>query len=198
MNFFQRHHIQDPKFISVLFNDPRFSVLWLVLRVWLGWQWLTSGWGKLQNPAWTDTGTALLGYWERAVEIPEGGRPAITFGWYRDFLQGMIDANAHTWFSQLIVWGEILVGVALILGAFTAIAAFGGAVMNFNFMLAGSASTNPVLFLAALILIFAWKTAGYIGLDHWLLPLIGTPWGRGAYKAPEAAPRQASRQAAGD
>lgn len=186
MDFFKRKHIRDPKFVSVLFSDPRFSILWLVIRVWLGLQWLNSGWGKLSNPAWIDTGEALLGYWQRAVEIPEQGRPAITFGWYRDFLQSLIDSNAHTWFSKLIVFGEILVGVALVIGAFTAIAAFFGALMNFNFMLAGSASTNPVLFLAALVLIAAWKTAGYIGLDYFLLPLVGTPWGRGEYVAPPA------------
>ena len=56
------------------------------------------------------------------------------------------------------------------------IAAFFGAFMNFNFMLAGSASTNPVLFLGGIILILAWKNAGYWGLDRWLLQRLGTPW----------------------
>jgi hypothetical protein len=27
-----------------------------------------------------------------------------------------------------------------------------------------------------ILLILAWKTAGWYGLDRWLLPLIGTPW----------------------
>lgn len=173
----QHRVIEDPKFVTRLFSDVRFSVLWLAARVWLGWQWLESGWGKLQNPAWMDSGEALQGYWMRAVAIPETGRPPISFDWYRDFLQGMLDANAYTWFSKLIVFGEIMVGVALILGAFVGIAAFFGAFMNFNFMLAGSASTNPVLFLVALLLIFAWKTAGFLGLDYYLLNWIGTPWG---------------------
>ncbi len=48
--------------------------------------------------------------------------------------------------------------------------------MNFNFMLAGSASTNPVLFLLAVLLILAWKVAGYYGLDRVLLHRLGTPW----------------------
>src|SRR5439155_1301618 len=57
-----------------------------------------------------------------------------------------------------------------------AIAAVAGAFMNMNFMLAGSASSNPVLLILAVVLILAWKTAGYLGLDRFLLPLLGTPW----------------------
>ena len=89
--------------------------------------------------------------------------------------------------SGLSTRGAVLVGVgiALILGAFTGIAAFFGALMNWNFMLAGSASTNPVLFLVALGLIMAWKVAGYIGADYFLLPWIGTPWTRRSDKIPD-------------
>jgi thiosulfate dehydrogenase [quinone] large subunit len=47
-------------------------------------------------------------------------------------------------------------------------------------MLAGSASTNPVLFLLAVLLMLAWKTAGYWGLDRWALRWLGTPWQKGA------------------
>jgi thiosulfate dehydrogenase [quinone] large subunit len=54
--------------------------------------------------------------------------------------------------------------------------ALAGTFMNLNFMLAGSASTNPVLLLLGFLLVLAWKTAGYIGLDRWLFPLLGTPW----------------------
>jgi thiosulfate dehydrogenase [quinone] large subunit len=29
--------------------------------------------------------------------------------------------------------------------------------------------------LLGFLLVLAWKTAGYIGLDRWLLPRLGTP-----------------------
>lgn len=178
--FFNRHDniVDDPPIAKLLFNDIRLSVLWLVVRVWLGYQWLDAGLHKVSEAGWVETGASLQGYWERAVAIPEAGRPAISFDWYRSFLQGLLDAEAYTWFGKLIAYGEVLVGIALIIGAFVGIAAFFGAVMNFNFMLAGSASTNPVLFFAAILLILAWKTAGYIGADYFLLSKLGTPWGR--------------------
>lgn len=78
--------------------------------------------------------------------------------------------------GKVIAFGETAVGLGLIFGAFTGIAAVSGAFMNLNFMLAGSSSTNPVLLLLGFLIVLAWKTAGYIGLDRFLLPLLGTPW----------------------
>jgi len=174
-----RNSIQfsDPPIANALFNSTRWSWLWLIARLYLGYSWLTSGLGKLSNPAWTQTGAALKGFWTNAVLIPEPpGRPAISFDWYRSFLQAMLDSGAYTWFSKLIIAGELLVGIALILGIFTGIAAFFGGFLNWNFMMAGSASTNPLLFVISILLILAWKTAGWLGLDRWVLPALGTPW----------------------
>ncbi|MBO8140860.1 MAG: DoxX family membrane protein [Firmicutes bacterium] len=159
-----------------LFHTRAFAWLWAVLRVWLGWQWLHSGWGKLFNPAWMDGGSALQGFLSRATVVPETGRPPVVYDWYRSFLQALLDGGHYTWFAKLVVFGEILVGIGLILGAFTAIAAFFGAVMNISFMLAGTASTNPVLFTASILLMVAWKVAGWYGVDRWLLYEVGTPW----------------------
>ena len=169
--------IEDAPFMRALFNDRRFSVLWLVLRVWLGYKWIDSSLGKISNPAWVQTGDALKGFWSGIVVVPESGRPAIAFDWYRTFIQTMLDAEAYTWFAKLVAYGELLIGIALILGIFTGIAAFFGGFMNWNFMMAGSASSNPMLFVVAIGLILAWKIAGYIGVDYFLLPTLGTPWG---------------------
>lgn len=167
----------DPPIATALFNSTRWSWLWLVARLYLGYTWLNSGFGKLSNPGWTQSGEALKGFWERAVLIPDApARPVISFDWYRVFLQSMLDGGAYTWFSKLIVAGELLIGIALILGIFTGIAAFFGGFLNWNFMMAGSASTNPLLFTIAIFLILAWKTAGWLGLDRWILPALGTPW----------------------
>jgi thiosulfate dehydrogenase (quinone) large subunit len=150
--------------------------VWLVVRVLLGYSWLSSGWGKLNNPAWMQTGEALKGFWTNAVAIPEAGKPPIAFDWYRSFLQGLLDSGAYTWFAKLIALGETLIGIALILGLFVGIAAFFAALMNWNFVMAGAASTNALLGLAAVLLLLAWKVAGYYGLDRLLLPRLGTPW----------------------
>jgi len=173
-----RRIIEDPPFARLLFNDTRFSSVWFVIRVLIGLSWLQSGVGKLGNPAWMETGAALQGFWNNAVAIPETGRPAIAFDWYRGFIQGMLDSGSYVWFAKLVAFGETMIGVALVLGAFVGVAALFAAFMNWNFVMAGAASTNALMGLGAVLLVLAWKNAGYYGLDYFLLPLLGTPWGR--------------------
>ncbi len=168
--------VQDPPLVQKLLTDPRAGWLWLLPRLWLGWQWINASTSKISNPKWVETGEALKGFWMNAVKIPETGRPPIAFDWYRVFLQMLLDTESYTWFAKLVAYGELLIGIALIVGAFTGLAAFFSGFMNWNFMMAGSASTNPMLFTVAVLLILAWKVSGYVGADFFLLRWIGTPW----------------------
>jgi thiosulfate dehydrogenase [quinone] large subunit len=166
--------LPQPAIARFLFHDTRSAALWLVLRFYVGFAWLEGGLHKIVDEKWSyGNGAAILGYWKGAVAIPAQGTPKINeeYAWYRTFLQTLIDAEAHTWFAPLIAWGELLVGVGLI-----GIAAFFGALMNMSFMLAGSASTNPVLFFLAVLLMLGWQVAGYYGADRFILPIIGAPW----------------------
>jgi thiosulfate dehydrogenase (quinone) large subunit len=181
--------LDDPPVARVLFGDVRLSWLWLIIRLYVGYEWVVAGWAKVTNPAWFggSAGAALTGFIKGALAKSAGDHPDVQ-SWYAAFLQNMVLPNAAFW-SNLVSIGEVLVGVALILGIFTGIAAFFGSFMNFNYLLAGTVSTNPLLFLLAMFLIMAWKTAGWIGLDRWLLPLLGTPWKPGkVFKSTESTP----------
>ena len=186
---FATRELHDPGWVRRIFADTRMAPLWAVARLYLGYQWLLAGWHKMWgSERWInlpgEDGLGLKGYWDRAVSFPEQGSPPIKYDWYRDFLQYLLDHEAYHWFSWLIAFGEVLAGVALIVGAFTGLAALAGATMNFNFMLAGSASTNPVLFILAILIVFGWKVAGWMGVDRWLLPALGTPWEPGGLVKP--------------
>jgi thiosulfate dehydrogenase [quinone] large subunit len=173
----QTVEVEGPAFTRYLFSNTRAGLFWLPIRIFLGFEWLEAGWHKLTGTGWIDGGASLLGYWQGAVKIPEApARPSITFEWYRSFLQFLIDNHAQGWFAWLITLGEIAVGLGLLLGALVGIAAFFGALMNMSFLLAGSASVNPVLFTFAVGLMLAWKVAGYYGIDRYLLPRLGVPW----------------------
>lgn len=179
--------VQDPPLVKMLLTNPRAGWIWVLPRIWLGLQWFQAAQHKISNPQWVQTGEALKGFWLNAVQTPSVGSPPIVFDWYRSFLQSLLDAQAYTWFAKLVAYGELLIGIALIIGAFTGIAAIFGGLMNWNYMMAGSASTNPLLFIVAVGLIAAWKVAGYIGADYLLLRWIGTPW-RDAARPVQAKP----------
>ena len=168
--------IQGPGFARFLFHNSRAGLFWLPIRIFVGFEWLEAGVHKLTDPAWTQGGSALRQYWERAAAIPEGGRGPITFEWYRDFINFLLGGHQEVWFGPLIAFGETAVALGLLFGALTGVAAFFGAFMNMSFLLAGSASTNPVMFTLAIGLMLAWRVAGYYGVDRYLLPRLGTPW----------------------
>ena len=171
--------VTDPPAALALFGQVRWAWIWIIPRLYVGWTWLKAGWGKLTNPAWvgSEAGTALSGFINGALAKTTGPHPDVQ-SWYASFLQNAVLGNAGTW-SYVISFGETLVGLGLILGAFTGIAAFFGTFMNLNYLLSGSISTNPILLIVSILLILAWKTAGWWGLDRWLLPNLGTPWSPG-------------------
>jgi thiosulfate dehydrogenase (quinone) large subunit len=172
--------IEGPAFTRFLFGNSRAGLFWLPIRLFVGFAWLDSGWNKLTDPGWTQGGAALRAYWERAAAIPEGGHPPITYEWYRDFINVLLNGHHETWFAWVVTLGELAIGIGLILGILTGVAAFFGAFMNMSFLLSGSASTNPIMFTLAVGLMLAWKVAGYYGVDRYVLPRLGTPWRPGA------------------
>lgn len=168
--------IPEPLISRFIFADTKFSIIWLLLRIYIGWEWLVAGYEKIINPAWVGShaGIALAGFLSGALSKTAGAHPDVSL-WYATFLKNVVLPQAAT-FSYIIAFGELFVGIALILGLFTGIAAFFGSFMNMNYLFAGTVSTNPLMFLIELLLILAWRTAGWIGLDRYILPFLGTPW----------------------
>jgi thiosulfate dehydrogenase [quinone] large subunit len=137
-----------------------------VLRLYLGYEWLTAGLHKLTG------GFDATGFLKAAVANPvKGPDGAIVFGWYVDFLKHFAVPNAGI-FNTLIPVGEFLVGLGLILGCLTTAAMFFGLVMNFSYMFAGTISTNPMDILLGVFIVAAGLNAGRIGLDRWVIPFI--------------------------
>lgn len=194
--------VNDPTLWQALTGNVWLSVLWLPLRFVLGIGWLQAGYHKIFDPGWGASGTVIRGGEEvhlgrgdsmagflrgAYTPDPETGATRAVFGWYADFLEWLVDSGATAWFGPLVAWGETLVGLGILFGALLGIAAFFGTVMNMSFMLAGTVSSNPWMFGLTIFIILAWKVAGYLGLDRWLLPMLGTPWTSDEDNAPAPA-----------
>ncbi|WP_043932981.1 DoxX family membrane protein [Bacillus sp. EB01] len=143
------------------------SALLAVLRVYLGYAWFSAGLGKIQSGAFDASGF-IKGAIANPVKGPDGG---VVYGWYVDFLQSVALPNIDL-FNVLVPWGELLVGLGLMLGCLTTAAMFFGLVMNFAFFFAGTVSHNPTDILFGFILLAAGANAGKYGLDRWVLPYI--------------------------
>lgn len=152
-----------------IIRSNRLSIVWTLLRIWIGWQWLEAGLKKVSDPKWMDSGVALKGYWAKALGIVPNSAPTIKYGWYQGFIQALHDGGHNVWFAKIVVFGEILTGAALILGTATVFSLLVGAFMNMNYMLAGSTSSNPVMYTAAIILLIAGPAAYYYGVDRYLI-----------------------------
>src|ERR671911_948104 len=174
-----QNRIPEPSITRFLFADTRMAPVWLILRLWLGYEWLKAAIGKVMEGGWVGEGAggAVKGFAQGAMAQTTGEHPQVT-QWYASFLENVVVPNAAL-FSYLVILGETLVGLALVLGAFTGIAAFFGVFMNASFLFAGTAGANPLMALVAILLVLAWRVAGWGGPQPRVLPAIRVPRGPG-------------------
>ncbi len=153
---------------SFFIEDNRSAIFWLIIRLYVGWIWFEAGWGKLTSGMWLgdNAGNIIKGFLNGALAKTGGDHPDV-MGWYAWLINNVFIPGAPL-LSYLIVFGEIIVGIALILGLCTKKAAKIGAFMNINFLFAGTVSLNPFLLVLQLFLIKGSKVAGWIGIDRFM------------------------------
>jgi len=157
---------QEPRWARFLFASTTAAWLWLVVRLYVASVFLPAGWAKITSGKWLfGDGSPIQGLVGSASQSPD------TPGWYGWFLQNVVIPNASL-FATLVALGETAVGLGLLVGLLTGIAAFGGVFLNANFVLAGALGQNPALIILGTLLALAWRNAGWIGLDRWFMPWI--------------------------
>jgi thiosulfate dehydrogenase [quinone] large subunit len=173
------------------FRSKAASVIWLAGRLWLGYEWLNAGYQKLwgsENVAfWNGGGAAVKGFAASGIAGSASGKGGASYGWWAGFLHNFVVPNS-SWIAKLIAVSEVAIGVLLIIGLFTGVAALAGLVLNLVYMFSGSAGVNPAYAIVALLLILAWRNAGYFGLDRFALPRMARLFHHGP-RVDNAAPR---------
>ncbi|MFJ6413933.1 DoxX family protein [Terribacillus saccharophilus] len=147
--------------INTLRHSKGAAVVFLVIRSYLGYTFLSAGLGKLMSGNFDASG-----FVQGALARSDAG---VIQSWWGSFLEGVVLPNAEI-FSFLVMWGETLVGLELLLGAFTGIAAFMGILMNISFLLSGAVQQNLILIILGLVLIIGGTNAGRYGIDRWIMP----------------------------
>jgi thiosulfate dehydrogenase [quinone] large subunit len=135
------------------------AVGWLAMRVWLGIMWIQAGWAKLfgaENAFFLHhNGAGVAGF-------AAHGTPAYT--WWGSFLHGFVVPQAG-WIGILVAVGEFTIGVALVAGLFTRIAALSSLALLFTYVMSGTASVCAFYALFAIVILTMWRTSSWIGAD---------------------------------
>jgi thiosulfate dehydrogenase (quinone) large subunit len=161
------------RFADWLYRSKAASVVWLVARLWLGYEWLNAGyqklWGAEKAGFWYNSGAGVKGFATSGVAGSATGKGGASYGWFAGFLHNFVIPNS-SWIAKLVTLSELAIGVLLILGLFTGAAAFAGLGLNVVYMFSGVAGVNPAFGVVSVLLILAWRNAGYLGLDRYALP----------------------------
>lgn len=140
------------------------AIIVAIIRIILGYKWITSAWGKI-----TTGGFDATGYLTNVITNPVAKGDEVLYPVYNAFIEHvalpMVDV-----INVILPWGELLVGIGLITGILTLPAAFFGLLMNFMFMFAGTVSTNPLMILLGFIVMLAAGNAGKFGGDYFVNP----------------------------
>jgi thiosulfate dehydrogenase (quinone) large subunit len=165
------YYLTQSRFAHFFTADTKSAAFWLVVRLYVGYEWLAAGIDKVLNPAWfgPTAGAGIKGFVAGALTKTAGAHPDVQ-SWYVPFLQNIVQPYPTVW-ANAIALGEVLVGVGLIVGVLVGTAAFFGCLMNLNFMLSGTVSINPVLFTLGILLILSRRVAGYYGLGRYVRPI---------------------------
>lgn len=159
-------HVTRSSFAHFFFYNTDSAWIWLILRVCVAYEWIMAGYAKVFSPVWTGdkAGVAVTGFLQGALQKTTGEHPDVSqvYAW---FIENIALPHATT-FSYLVSYGELLVGIAILLGFLVGISSFFGVTMNFNYLFAGTVSMNPYMVIAQVFLILAWRVSGWYGLDR--------------------------------
>jgi thiosulfate dehydrogenase [quinone] large subunit len=124
--------------------------------------WMMAGWAKIfgaENSAFLhNNGAGVAGF---------AGHGAAAYTWWGSFLHSVVVPNSG-FIGILVAFGEFAVGVGLVLGLFTRIAALGSLALLFTYVMSGTASVCAFYALCALVVLATWKTSSWIGADGFI------------------------------
>jgi thiosulfate dehydrogenase (quinone) large subunit len=136
------------------------QIMLVPLRLFIGLGWLRTGVEKLVDPGWLN-GASLTDFFARQI-----GTGQIVFPFYEGLIHTLFLPHALL-LSWIVLVGQLLAGLAIMLGACTRAALLGGLWMNLNFLLAGV--PNPSAFyLVIQIVLLVTRSGTVLGLDGWL------------------------------
>jgi thiosulfate dehydrogenase [quinone] large subunit len=148
-----------PRAMTWVLHSKALSVVWLAMRIWLGIMWIQAGWAKL----WGAENSAFLHHNGAGVAgFASHGTSAYT--WWHHILTGAVVPNSGA-IGIIVAVAEFAIGIALVAGFFTRIAALASLGLLFTYVMSGTASVCAFYALFAIVILVTWQTSSWIGVD---------------------------------
>ncbi len=148
-----------PSALTWLRESRYAAIAWLAVRVWIGCMWFQAGWAKVfgaENPYFLhNNGAGVAGF---------AGHGAAAYSWWGSIMHSFVVPNA-SWIAVLVAFGELAIGLGLVVGFLTRTAAVCSLLLLFTYIMSGTASVTAFYALCALIVLATWRTSTWIGLD---------------------------------
>jgi thiosulfate dehydrogenase [quinone] large subunit len=157
--------------INWLRHNTVASVILTIIRIWLGFQWLLDGIEKVTTKGGFKANGLIMGAIKGGVQNVAPAKGQMYPLWTSFLKLATNNGTSFGLFNFLVAWGELLVGLGLIVGLLTIPALLAALVMYYSYMLSGVVSINPIYLLLEFILLIGGLNSANIGLDRW-----ATPW----------------------
>jgi thiosulfate dehydrogenase [quinone] large subunit len=148
-----------PGVLTWLRQSKYATIAWLAVRVWVGCMWVQAGWSKVfgaENPYFLHHGGAGV------AGFAGHGIPA--YSWWGSLMHTFVVPNA-SWIAVIVAFGELAVGLGLVVGFLTRTAAVCSLLLLFTYVMSGTASVCAFYALCALIVLATWRTSTWISVD---------------------------------
>jgi thiosulfate dehydrogenase [quinone] large subunit len=153
--------VATPHALQWLTRSKLMAVAWTAMRIWLGVMWIDAGTAKLwgaESAAFLH-GAGVKGFASHGV---------VAYSWWGTFLHGFVVPNAG-WIGVLVAVSEFAIGIALVLGFLTPIAALGSLALLFTYVMSGTASVCALYALFAIVILATWRTSSWLGVDGFVV-----------------------------
>lgn len=132
----------------------------LILRLFMGVGWIRTCVEKLPEAGWWD-GTALTTFLQGHMMTGK-----VVFPFYQDLITNVFLPHAQV-LGVITMFGEGLIGLAILTGTFTNFALLNAVFMNLNFIMAGAIDPSAFYLIIETVL-FISNTGAILGVDLFL------------------------------
>ena len=151
--------LTTPRPLQWLARSKVMAVVWTAMRVWLGVMWIQAGAAKL----WGAENSAFLHH-DGAGVAGFAAHGVAAYSWWASFLHGFVVPNAG-WIGVFIAVAEFAIGIALVAGFLTPVAALGSLALLFTYVMSGTASVCAFYALFSIVILATWRTSSWLGVD---------------------------------